>query len=78
MNLINKGLAEGKFDVLENKERVVYEKSTKIPNFATITIQKEDHTLGNIVRQQLLRDRRVRFAGYRKPHPLFDLVEIKV
>ena len=23
-------------------------------------------------------DRRVRFAGYRKPHPLFDLVELKV
>ena len=23
-------------------------------------------------------DRRVRFAGYRKPHPLFDLLELKV
>ena len=49
-----------------------------MPNFACITIQNEDHTLGNIVRHSLLMDRRVRFAGYRKPHPLFDLVELKV
>ena len=41
-------------------------------------MHEEDHTLGNIVRQQLLRDKRVRFAGYRRPHPLFDLVEFKV
>ena len=56
----------------------MYEESTKVPNFACITIHQEDHTLGNIVRNSLLTDRRVRFAGYRKPHPLFDLVELKV
>ena len=78
MDLINKNIAEGKFDVYEKKEPVKYEKSSKIPDFATITINGEDHTLGNIVRQQLLRDKRVRFAGYRKPHPLYDLVEFKV
>ena len=78
MELINKNIAEGKFDVKDTKERVTYEKSQKIANFATITIHEEDHTLGNIVRQQLLRDQRTRFAGYRKPHPLFDLVELKV
>ena len=78
MDLLNKGVAEGNFDVQEKKQRVVYEKSYKVPNFATITVMEEDHTLGNIVRQQILTDRRTRFAGYRKPHPLFDLVEIKV
>ena len=78
MELINKNIAEGNFDVHDKKERVQYEKSSKITNFATITIREEDHTLGNIVRQQLLRDRRVRFAGYRKPHPLFDLLEVKI
>ena len=41
-------------------------------------INQEDHTLGNIVRNELLNDGRVRFAGYRKPHPLFDLLEMKV
>ena len=28
--------------------------------------------------RQLLKDSNVRFAGYRKPHPLEDYVEIKV
>ena len=60
------------------QQRVQYEKSTKIENFATIMVTDEDHTLGNVVRQQLLKDHRVRFAGYRRPHPLFDEVEIKV
>ena len=78
MDLINKGVAEGNFNLNEIKQRVSYEKSSKVHDFACITIHQEDHTLGNIVRQALLRDRRVRFAGYRKPHPLFDLVEIKI
>ena len=57
MELINKEVAEGKFDILEKKERVVYEKSnlknsnSKIPDFATITVHGEDHTLGNVIRQ---------------------------
>ena len=41
-------------------------------------INQEDHTLGNLVRNELLNDGRVRFSGYRKPHPLFDLLELKV
>ena len=50
MELINKGVAEGKFDLKDKKERVVYEESRKIQNFATITVQEQVHTLGNIVR----------------------------
>ena len=39
----------------------------------TFIIAKEDHTIGNLLRMQLLRDPSVRFAGYRMPHPLvFD------
>ena len=78
MDLINKGVAEGNFEVAEKKEDVTYQAMDTLPYFACIHIQKEDHTLGNILRQQLLRDPRTRFAGYRKPHPLFDLVELKV
>lgn len=46
-------------------------------NQALVTIQDEDHTLGNIVRYQLLHDKNVKFAGYRKPHPLENFIEIK-
>ena len=41
-------------------------------------MQNHDHTLGNVVRHQLLQDSRVRFAGYKKPHPLEEKSEIKV
>lgn len=30
--------------------RISHEKDTKVPHAATFTIQREDHTVGNIVR----------------------------
>ena len=41
-------------------------------------IQDQDHTLGNCIRYQLLQDSRVRFAGYKKGHPLEEKIEVKV
>ena len=53
--------------------RVVYTKDSKRPNAGTFVFGKEDHTLGNLLRVQLLSDSKVRYAGYRMPHPLiFD------
>jgi len=56
----------------------VYEDDSRQRHTGTLTIKDEDHTLGNIVRYQLLQDPRVRFAGYKKPHPLEEYIEIKV
>ncbi len=54
-------------------QRVTYTKDSKRPNAGTFVFGKEDHTLGNLLRMQLLRDPSVRYAGYRMPHPLvFD------
>ena len=39
---------------------------------------KEDHTVGNLIKQSLLTDPRVLFAGYRKPHPLEHVVNVQV
>nr|CAD7570296.1 unnamed protein product [Timema californicum] len=50
--------------------RVIKEQDTKVPNAAIFTINKEDHTLGNMIRNQLLKDPNVLFAGYKLPHPL--------
>ena len=52
------------------KEQGTVEINEEKINLSVVDIQDEDHTLGNIVRLQLLRDRSVKFAGYRKPHPL--------
>ena len=41
-------------------------------------IEREDHTLGNMVRCQLLEDDNVLFGGYRVPHPLEPAIQVKV
>jgi len=38
----------------------------------------EDHTIGNLIRMHLLKNKEVKFAGYKVPHPLEPKVEIKV
>eukprot|EP00879_Flechtneria_rotunda_P010338 GHRR01010809.1.p2 GENE.GHRR01010809.1~~GHRR01010809.1.p2 ORF type:complete len:166 (+),score=52.94 GHRR01010809.1:419-916(+) len=47
-------------------------------NAATYTIRLEDHTLGNLLRQQLHEDESVIFAGYRIPHPLDPVMLVRI
>lgn len=58
--------------------RLTYQADGKKPNAATFILHKEDHTLGNLIRIQLLRDTSVRFAGYRMPHPLIFDTHVRV
>jgi DNA-directed RNA polymerase II subunit RPB11 len=60
------------------ENRVTYQPDSKKPNAATFILHKEDHTLGNLIRIQLLRDNSVRFAAYRMPHPLIFDTHIRV
>jgi len=56
--------------VLEDGEKgVEVIEDTKIPNAATFKIFKQDHTLANMLRGQLLALPCTLFAGYRVPHP---------
>ncbi|KAG2226101.1 hypothetical protein INT45_011718 [Circinella minor] len=66
------------FVIPEGRRKVEMEVDTKIPNAATFKIEREDHTLGNMLRAQLLKDPRVLFAGYKVPHPLEHNFLIKV
>ena len=50
----------------------------KIPNSMIYQINREDHTLGNLVRMELLREEKVRFAGYYHPHPLENRIVLRV
>lgn len=50
----------------------------KTLNSATYKIEIEDHTLGDLIRIFLLKNEEVKFAGYRLPHPLENILEIKV
>jgi len=65
--------------VLEDGEKSVeVTEDTKIPNAATIKIVKQDHTLGNMLRAQLLSMPQILFAGYKVPHPLHPYFLIKI
>jgi len=60
----------------ENRVEVI--EDTKIPNAATFTINKEDHTLASMLRSQLLLNESVIFAGYKVPHPLEPKFILKI
>ncbi|KAF9010141.1 DNA-directed RNA polymerase [Cyathus striatus] len=65
--------------VLDDGEKPVeIIEDTKIPNAATIKIVKQDHTLGNMLRAQLLSMPQILFAGYKVPHPLHPYFLIKI
>jgi len=65
--------------VLDDGEKSVeIVEDTKIPNAATIKIVKQDHTLGNMIRAQLLSMPQILFAGYKVPHPLHPYFLIKI
>jgi DNA-directed RNA polymerase II subunit RPB11 len=60
------------------EEKITYAADTKVSNAGTFTINKEDHTVANLVRMQLLRDPSVRFVGYIHPHPLIHRIDMKI
>jgi len=65
--------------LLEDGEKPLrIEEDAKVPNAATFTLRKQDHTLGNMIRSQLLLDPTVLFAGYKVPHPLENDIIIKI
>mmetsp|Transcript_12506 Transcript_12506/g.24908 ORF Transcript_12506/g.24908 Transcript_12506/m.24908 type:complete len:124 (+) Transcript_12506:152-523(+) len=64
--------------LLPEEDKVKMEEDTKIEGAANFKIIKEDHTIGNPLRCQLLRDPSVMFAGYRMPHPLEMHMQLKI
>ena len=66
------------FLLLDGEKKISIVKDTKVPNAAHFTVMKEDHTLGNLLRAQLLKDPQVIFAGYKVPHPLEHKFNLRV
>ena len=58
--------------------KIVYTPDTRTANSGTFRFNREDHTVANLLRMQLLRDNSVRFAGYYHPHPLLHYIEMKI
>ena len=66
------------FTLPPGKNKVEYEVDSRIEFAGTFTVYLEDHTIGNITRMQLLQDERVRFAGYKAPHPLEHRIQVRI
>ncbi|VDM59160.1 unnamed protein product [Angiostrongylus costaricensis] len=66
------------FLIFDGERKISIENDTKVPNAAVFTINKEDHTLGNLLKHQLLKDPMVLFAGYKNPHPLEHKILLRV
>ncbi|KZF26859.1 DNA-directed RNA polymerase II [Xylona heveae TC161] len=62
----------------EGERKVEAKTDTRIPNSTIFTFNKEDHTLGNLLRARLLQSPHVRFAAYKAPHPLIAQFELRV
>lgn len=60
------------------EQKIEYTADTKVTNAGLFKLNKEDHTVGNLLRCQLLRDPAVRFAGYQHPHPLVHYLNLKI
>ncbi|KAJ2756388.1 DNA-directed RNA polymerase II core subunit [Coemansia aciculifera] len=66
------------FTLPEGVRKISIVKDPKMANCLQFNIQREDHTIANILRYQLLKHPLVLFAAYRSPHPLEYYVELKV
>ena len=62
----------------EKEEKIIVNNIDKIENTTLFIINGEDHTFGNAVKMMLLRNPKVRYVAYRKPHPLENKIEIKI
>ncbi len=67
-----------RFVLPEGQRKVEHKQDTKDADGCSFIIQREDHTIGNLVRMQLHSDKDVVFAGYRIPHPLEHKMVVQV
>lgn len=71
-------MEEARIGNIDEQPRVTATRDTGVQNCYEFKIEREDHTLGNLMTQQLLTEERVLFAGYRIHHPLDDFIYLKV
>ena len=58
--------------------RIAYTPDPRIENCGVFRLEREDHTTGNLLRMQLLKDPDVLFAAYKHPHPIQHHIELRV
>ena len=64
--------------VKQDKVLTVKRNPAEDPHNATYSFVEEDHTLGNIVRNQIVKNKHVDFCAYSVPHPSEQIVNVRV
>ncbi|SCW01503.1 LAFE_0E01090g1_1 [Lachancea fermentati] len=62
----------------EGEAKLTIDPDTKAPNAVIVMFEKEDHTLANLIRAELLEDKKVLFAAYKVEHPLFARFKMRI
>ena len=58
--------------------RVSVVDDSRIPSTSTITLNRQDHTIANLLSNEITKNKDVIFSGYRVPHPLNPRSEVRV
>ncbi|CAG8480601.1 5729_t:CDS:2 [Ambispora gerdemannii] len=66
------------FNLPEGVKKISFEEDHNIENAVTFKIEKEDHTIGNLLHRQLLKEKQIVFAGYKVKHPFEETVIVRV
>lgn len=64
-------------NIIKNMNNILKElKTHTYENEGTIIINKENHTMGNLIAKGLQQHNNIDFAGYNMPHPLSNIIHI--
>lgn len=63
---------------MKGDRKIVEQVSGIMPNSSLFKLDKEDHTIANLLRMKLHESPYVHIAGYRVPHPTQHRVELRV
>ncbi len=78
MLIYNNDISPDSLVDMEGDCKVREEQSTKAENTSLFLLEKEDHTVANLLRMKLHQNTQIKMAGYRIPHPTQHTVEIRV
>jgi DNA-directed RNA polymerase II subunit RPB11 len=78
MLISNNDIAPESLVDLKGDVKIVEHQSNKNPNTSLFVLEKEDHTVANLLRNKLHQNSLVKQAGYRVPHPTQHRVEMRI
>lgn len=67
-----------KLPPMESIEKLVIKYDKDSLNTIELTIHGECHTIGNLVRDQVLKSKSCTFCGYKVPHPQSNFVSLRI